>query len=127
MNTKIKALLEKERATQDDGRLNRLNISYLDNYFTEYSQKRNKVRGYYVTTEDILGILTKTVHIIVDSEGEDDVWVCSYTGVYRAKGKDIVYDFMEKHHKGSNEFNLDRVVTVPKDELNMLMDEDFGY
>ena len=127
VNTKIKALLEKERATQDDGRLNKLNIKYLDNYFTKYSQKRNKVRGYYVTTEDILGILTKTVHIIVDSEGEDEVWVFSYTGVYRAKGKDIVYDFMEKHHKGSNEFNLDRVVTVPKDELNMLMDEDFGY
>lgn len=126
VNTKIKALLEKERATQDDGRLNRLNISYLDNYFTEYSQKRNKVRGYYVTTEDIVGILTKTVHIIVDSEGEDEVWVFSYTGVYRAKGKDIVYDLMEKHHKGSNEFNLDRVVTVPKDELNMLIDEDFG-
>lgn len=127
VNTKIKALLEKERATQDDGRLNKLNIKYLDNYFTEYSQKRNKVRGYYVTTEDILGILTKTVHIIVGSEGEDEVWVFSYTGVYRAKGKDIVYDFMEKHHKGSNEFNLDRVVTVPEDELNMLMDEDFGY
>lgn len=127
VNTKIKALLEKERATQDDGRLNKLNINYLDNCFTEYSQKRNKVRGYYVTTEDIAGILTKTVHIIVDSEGEDEVWVFSYTGVYRAKGKDIVYDFMEKHHKGSNEFNLDRVVTVPEDELNMLMDEDFGY
>ena len=127
VNTKIKALLEKERATQDDGRLNRLNISYLDNYFTEYSQKRNKVRGYYVTSEDIAGILTKTVHIIVDSEGEDEVWVFSYTGVYRAKGKDIVYDLMEKHHKESNEFNLDRVITVPKDELNLLIDDDFGY